>query len=474
MRNSFLRKSILVGALATLGIGSPVHAQAGLESKLEGNRLDTSREFGKARTRCAVPNPTAAEIDLIERDFESRVSRRSILKYSTSAPAVITINFHIIRGASGEGNVTDSQIDSQVQILNSAYAGLGFSFVRGTTDRTNNSYWYTMQLNSNGTAGVAERDCKTYFTGFSSNDPTRVLNFYTANPSSGELGWATFPWNLAGDSRVDGVVILHSTLPGGSLFPYNLGDTATHEIGHWLGLYHTFQGGCASPGDSVADTPYEGAKAFGCPSGRDTCPALPGLDPITNFMDYTDDSCMNNFTSGQSARMLSMATTYRPNLGSGSSSSAGNPFQYVNGRDQYLSCWGIAGRISSNCDDVSDLNDRQMCRGLSTETQGPCTSMSDRNLQLSCYGMAARYWSPNYPSNCYDITNTDLRNFCYGVSTPATSYCASVANANSRQLCYAMATANSSYCSSISVPNDRWFCYGVSTHVNSYCGNIVQ
>jgi hypothetical protein len=222
--------------------------------------------------------------------------------------ATVDVYVHVITGAAGAGNVSDVQIANQIKVLNDSFAGrtggaaTGFAFRLAGVDRTANDTWYGMAAGSN-----AEQQAKAALRKGSYDD----LNLYTADLARNALGWATFPASVTGGVlQDDGVVVLHSSLPGGAATNYNLGDTTTHEVGHWLGLFHTFEGGCGATNDSVADTPPEKSPAVGCPVGRDTCSGG-GSDPITNFMDYTYDSCMHEFTAGQAARMRSIWGSYR-------------------------------------------------------------------------------------------------------------------------------------------------------------------
>jgi hypothetical protein len=230
-------------------------------------------------------------------------------KSATMGPVTISVAFHVItRGDTyNDGNIPLSQIQAQIDVLNASYSGATggaktpFRFRLASVDRTLNVGWFNMAPRTGREAAM-----KSALRVGGAN----TLNIYTADLGHYLLGWATFPWNYASASSNDGVVILYSSLPGGTAAPYNGGDTATHEIGHWLGLYHTFQGGCTPPGDQVDDTPFEATPAFDCQLDRDTCTA-PGTDPVTNFMDYTDDACMFAFTSGQSLRAAESWTAYR-------------------------------------------------------------------------------------------------------------------------------------------------------------------
>ncbi len=220
-----------------------------------------------------------------------------------SARAAIPVYVHVMMDANGNGNVTDAQIASQVAVLNKTYGGqesgtasdTGFTFGLAGTDRYYNTKWHQ------------DKSSATYRTKTRQGGPN-ALNIWLVDFAY--LGVATFPWDYARNPRIDGIRVQYTSVPGGSATNYNLGETATHEAGHWLGLYHTFQGGCTSTNDSVSDTPAQGSPTNGCPVGRDSC-ALPGLDPIHNYMDYSYDSCYTEFTSGQTTRMQQMYSAYR-------------------------------------------------------------------------------------------------------------------------------------------------------------------
>jgi len=274
------------------------------------------KAFVDAGLRCGTRHVTDLERQLFDNERRNFMMSRAAAGQPVAARAVSSVTvpvwFHVINNGAGvaNGDIPQAQIDAQIQVLNDAYAGrtgqstpTPFVFTLAGVTRTTNAAWYTMAPGS-----TAEAQAKSALR----RGGPGTLNLYSANPGGGLLGWATFPQDYTRNPSNDGVVILYASVPGGAAAPYNLGDTGTHEVGHWLGLLHTFQGGCAS-GDQVSDTPAERSAAFGCPVGRDTCTGrkYPGADPITNFMDYTDDACMFQFSAGQASRMDAAHQQYR-------------------------------------------------------------------------------------------------------------------------------------------------------------------
>ena len=196
-------------------------------------------------------------------------------------------------------------------MLNTTYAPTGLQFKIVDVELNENAAWFAIDT---GTDAVNEM--KTSL----GKDTAGSLNIYTGEPGGGILGFATFPWGLAQAPQLDGVVLHHASLPDaasapGQPWPFDLGMTAVHEIGHWSGLYHTFQGGCEAPGDDVEDTAFEARSASGCPVHQPSaCPGETRYDPVENYMDYSDDSCMKHFTPQQFQRMQDMVGYYRYKL----------------------------------------------------------------------------------------------------------------------------------------------------------------
>jgi hypothetical protein len=299
-------------ASLTLVLGSTVGLTPAAASALgaaPGECVESSEAPANAKARPGSANAhdpnelTAAQIVQRERDLAGALRERAFTR-SAQVAAIITIPVvvHVISedGTRSNGNVPDSMIKDQIAVLNAAFAGnTSFTFKLTKTNRVTRPAWYPIISGS-----TAERQMKSTLR----QGGKETLNLYTGDLSNDLLGWATFPQRTLKSD--DGVVILAESMPGGNATNYNLGDTGTHEVGHWLNLYHTFQGGCNGQGDQVSDTAAEASPANACPTGRNTCAAA-GADPIHNFMDYTYDACMFEFTPGQAARMLSAWNAYR-------------------------------------------------------------------------------------------------------------------------------------------------------------------
>ncbi|KAG8721460.1 hypothetical protein FRC08_012806 [Ceratobasidium sp. 394] len=177
--------------------------------------------------------------------------------------------------------------------LNSDFNGTGLTFKISEIGRAKNETWYRDEP---GAARIMRT--KLHQGG------AALLNVYTvAISEGGVMARSTLPWSYSGDPTFDGIVIRPGTVGDDS-------KILTHEVGHWLGLYHTFRNGCEGDGDQVDDTPAEASPSWGCDTTRDTCPGG-GYDPVHNHMDYSPSSCRTEFTPGQVTRMKQQIAVYR-------------------------------------------------------------------------------------------------------------------------------------------------------------------
>lgn len=241
---------------------------------------------------------------------------------STKTSGVITIPVvvHVLYNTSTQ-NISDAQIKSQIDVLNEDFrrlnadrTNLPSAFSSIAADAEINFCLASKAPNGSATTGIIRKS--TTVSSFSSNNgvkynsqggsdawnTSQYLNIWVCNLSGGLLGYAQFP---GGPAATDGVVILYSAFgrTGTLSAPYNKGRTTTHEVGHWLNLRHIW-GDASCGNDYVNDTPTQQTSNYGCPSyPHVTCSNGSAGDMFMNYMDYTDDGCMNTFTLGQKNRM---------------------------------------------------------------------------------------------------------------------------------------------------------------------------
>ena len=313
-----------IALAATLGLSGPAGTTAQTSAPPDCDPTPGSTARVAAGHHGVDPNSlTASQAANLEAQLDQRVDRlRALGQLNADANRghddTITVRtyIHVITADDGTGAVSRRQIRRQIAVINAGYSGRTspsaasspFRFVIADVDVTRNDTWYNWTLDESGNEPPAMRRAKrTLHRGGLAN-----LNVYIAGLGGGLLGYANYPGTVP--LKLDGLVILNESMPGGDAAPYNEGDTATHEIGHWLYLYHTFENGCQHPGDYVQDTPYQadGENIFFCGDWPgdgttevpdDTCPR-PGKDPVHNFMSYGDDPCLNKFTRGQVKRQI--------------------------------------------------------------------------------------------------------------------------------------------------------------------------
>ncbi len=274
---------------------------------------------------------------LIKEQQQKIVSNTSKITGIISIPVVV----HIIHNGDALGtgeNITDAQVRSQIKVLNE-----DFRRMMGTRGENNNPVGADIEIefclagvdpNGNMTNGInrkeltanvsySQTEVNTIVKPATQWDPNKYLNIWTVRfTDTSLLGYAQFPSNSGlnglnpdgGQAATDGVVVVFHAFGSadyndGSFILNNIykyGRTATHEVGHFFGLRHTWGDGDCSVDDYCNDTPVTGAPNYDCPASKDTCPANPGVDMIENYMDYTKDECMNIFTVDQKTRMLTV------------------------------------------------------------------------------------------------------------------------------------------------------------------------
>ena len=213
----------------------------------------------------------------------------------------VNVHFHIASTVADENLITDQIVDAQWDVLRSSFAAQNIQLVLHSTtrvvDEKTGRNFLVYEGPEQGWVHYEEEQ-KAYFRSTRRGGYDELNIYFFSKYSPGATGYCYFPTVVSSDGDgfgLDSCQLSAGTMPGfpigeGGFESWNQGHLAVHEAGHWFGLNHTFAGGCSEPGDFVADTPAQSTQIYGCPIGSNTCPGRPGVDPIHNFMGYTDDN----------------------------------------------------------------------------------------------------------------------------------------------------------------------------------------
>ncbi|MFN8284995.1 MAG: M43 family zinc metalloprotease [Chitinophagales bacterium] len=291
--------------------------------------------------RLATENPDLVNARIqYEKDIQTWIANNQENRVAQEAVKTIPVVVHVVYKNATE-NISDAVIKTQIDVLNKDFRKLntdmvpsshpffsiagdaGIEFCLATKDPSGNATTGIIRTSTSVSSFTDDDKVKSSSTGGQNPwNATKYLNLWVCNLESGLLGYASFPPDLASFPNLDGVVIgyqyfgLSGTIGGAN----NLGRTATHEIGHWLNLFHIWgdENNCAAD-DEVSDTPKQTKQNYACPAINngfvtDACTTTnPGI-MYQNYMDYTDDACMCIFTNGQIDRMKAVINTTRSGL----------------------------------------------------------------------------------------------------------------------------------------------------------------
>ncbi len=401
----------------------------------------------EADAKLRQAHPELGSLNDFENWLAPKVANYNTSGHRTTAVQTIPVIFHIIHSneAAGSGrNISAAYVNAQLDQLNNDFrrkvgtsgyntnavgADTEIEFCLATLDENGNTLTEP-GINRVSITGAPFSDTYVENTIKPATqwDPEQYMNVWSCDMSGGILGYAQFPSQSGlsglntngGAANTDGVVVRYTTIgsttnPFPNAAPYNEGRTLTHEVGHWLGLRHIWGDGGCGVDDYCNDTPESDNSNFGCPTGHSSCGST---DMVQNYMDYTDDDCMNIYTQDQKSRIQAVMANSprRANLATSDRCGTGNPpgglncattvssFPYSEGFESGTGSW-----TQGSGDDIDWTN-----RSGSTPSSGTGPTAASEGSNY----MYIEASSPNYPtkngillSPCFDLSGETAASF---------------------------------------------------------------